>query len=188
MNDKERFHAIMSFEWTDRTLYWEQGFWGGTIKRWYEEGMPRVEGVDGSPAFGDTVRGPATPIAPGDRICHDVRLSTGLDMPSLRVPVQMFMYPGFTEELLDEDTTTAIVRDEMGIVKRVPKNRGSIPQFLSWPVSSLEDFERLAAEHLDPENPAITVDQQWDNRKELEQEARQAVELMFEAFYLDPGT
>jgi hypothetical protein len=42
--------------------------------------------------------------------------------------------------------------------------------------------------HLDPENPAITVDQQWVNREELEQEARQAVELMFEAFYLDPGT
>jgi len=47
---------------------------------------------------------------------------------------------------------------------------------------------RNAIINLDAENPAITVDQQWTNRKELEQEAKQAVELMFEAFYSDPGT
>lgn len=47
---------------------------------------------------------------------------------------------------------------------------------------------RNAIIHLDAESPAITVDQQWTNRKELEQEAKQAVELMFEAFYSDPGT
>ncbi|MFC2041167.1 hypothetical protein ACFLTY_02460 [Chloroflexota bacterium] len=45
---------------------------------------------------------------------------------------------------------------------------------------------RNAIIHLDPENPAITVDQQWGNREELEEEARQAVKLMFEAFYIGP--
>ncbi len=39
----------------------------------------------------------------------------------------------------------------------------------------------------DPENPAITVDQQWANRVMLEQEARQAIKLMFETFYINPG-
>jgi uroporphyrinogen decarboxylase len=165
MNDKERFHAIMNFESADRTLYWEQGFWGGTVERWYQEGMPKVDGVHGSPAFGDTVRGPATPVAPGDRICHDVRESAGLDMPSLRAPVEMFMYPGLSEQILDEDGTTFTVRDEIGIVKRVPKDKGSIPQFLSWPVSCFEDFEKLAAEHLDPEDPGrFPVD--WERQIE----------------------
>lgn len=53
------------------------------------------------------------------------------------------------------------------------------------------DLQRLrerrnAIIHLDPEKPAITVDQQWGNREELEQEARQAVKLMFGAFYIGP--
>jgi len=53
------------------------------------------------------------------------------------------------------------------------------------------DLQRLrerrnAIIHIDPENPAITVDQQWANRTELEQEARQAIRLMFEAFYIGP--
>jgi hypothetical protein len=47
---------------------------------------------------------------------------------------------------------------------------------------------RNALVHLNPENPAITFEHQWFNRDQLEAEARQAVELMFEAFYLSPGT
>ena len=47
---------------------------------------------------------------------------------------------------------------------------------------------RNALVHVDPEEPGITVDQQWANRPALEAEARTAIELMFEVFYLSPGT
>lgn len=40
--------------------------------------------------------------------------------------------------------------------------------------------------HVDLDRPALTVDQQWEDRDALEQEARRAVELMFEAFYISP--
>jgi len=40
--------------------------------------------------------------------------------------------------------------------------------------------------HVDPDSPGITVDDQWLIRNELESEARHAVELMFEAFYIGP--
>ena len=42
--------------------------------------------------------------------------------------------------------------------------------------------------HIDTDNPAITVDQQWEDRKKLEREAKKAVKLMFDAFYMNPGT
>lgn len=47
---------------------------------------------------------------------------------------------------------------------------------------------RNALMHLDPERPAVTVDDQWSSRMQLEDEAREAVRLMFEAFYMSPGT
>jgi hypothetical protein len=47
---------------------------------------------------------------------------------------------------------------------------------------------RNAIIHISTDSPAITVDQQWANQKELEQEAKEAIELMFEAFYMSPGT
>lgn len=37
-------------------------------------------------------------------------------------------------------------------------------------------------------NPGITLDHQWESRASLEIEARQAVQLMFEAFYSQIGT
>jgi len=72
----------------------------------------------------------------------------------------------------------------------VPEFKGNTQQLLDV-VQANPDLHRLrerrnAIIHIRPENPAITVDQQWANRAELEQEARQAVELMFEAFYIGP--
>jgi uroporphyrinogen decarboxylase len=153
MTDKERFHAVMGFEPADRTLYWEQGFWGGTIERWYAEGMPRRSGVEGDPAWGDTVRGPASPIAPGDRFCADALEAAGLDKPTLKVPVQPWLWPLFEEEVLEDRGDQVVIRDEMGIVKLMPKARNSIPHYLSWPVSSLDDLEKIASQRLDPRTP-----------------------------------
>jgi hypothetical protein len=47
---------------------------------------------------------------------------------------------------------------------------------------------RNALVHVSQDNPAITVDQQWVDRTGLEAEAREAVTLMFGAFYFSPGT
>lgn len=153
MTDKERFHALMSFQPADRTLFWEQGFWGGTIERWYAQGMPRRSGIQGDPAWGDTVRGPASPIAPGDRFCADVLEAAGLDKPTLRVPVELHLWPPFEEKVLEDHGDQVVLRDEMGIVKLMPKARNSIPHYISWPVSTMDDLEKVAAERLDPDSP-----------------------------------
>jgi len=153
MTDKERFHAIMGFEQADRILYWEQGFWGGTMERWYSEGMPKKHGFEGDPHWGDTVRGPATPIFPGDRFCGDIIESTGLDKPSQRAPVELYLCPKFEETVLEEKGEQLLVQDEMGIQKYTTEQKGSIPHFVSWPVQTMEDFERIAAERLDPDTP-----------------------------------
>ena len=41
---RERFLRTMNFEPNTRTLKWELGYWGGTIDRWYSEGMEKVKG------------------------------------------------------------------------------------------------------------------------------------------------
>ena len=163
MTDKERFHATMRFEPCDRPPYWEQGFWGGAVDRWYREGMPRRHGVEGDPAYGDTVRGPATPIGPGDTLCPDVAEGAGLDKPCLKIPVELYLCPAFEGEVLEEGQESDVVRDEMGIVKQSPKAKDSVQHFLSWPVTDLEDFERVAAERLDPSTDA-RYPADWEDR------------------------
>ena len=161
MTDKERFHAIMAFECGDRILYWEQGFWGGTVRRWYKEGMTRRYGLTGNPAFGDTVRGPATPVGPDDTVCPDVGKGAGLDKPSLKVPVELFLSPPFKAQVLEEKSDMQVVRDECGIVKKIPKTKDSIPHFISWPVKNRDDFERLVAERMNSDS-AERFPADWD--------------------------
>jgi hypothetical protein len=55
--------------------------------------------------------------------------------------------------VIEESGENVTVRDELGIVKQMPKTRESVPYFLSWPVADHDDFERLAAERLNPESP-----------------------------------
>lgn len=40
MNTREKFIEIMNFKKIE-TVKWEFGFWGATIDRWYEEGLPK---------------------------------------------------------------------------------------------------------------------------------------------------
>lgn len=46
---------------------------------------------------------------------------------------------------------------------------------------------RNAIIHADTSKPAFTVDQQWSERPQLEEDARLAVELVFRVFYADPS-
>jgi hypothetical protein len=55
-----------------------------------------------------------------------------------------------------------------------------------------EKFQKLRKRrnrivHINIDSPAITIDQQWGNREGLEEEAKQSIKLMFEAFYSSPG-
>jgi len=40
MNTRERFHEVMSFNKDVSTIKWEFGYWGSTIKNWYNQGLP----------------------------------------------------------------------------------------------------------------------------------------------------
>lgn len=42
--------------------------------------------------------------------------------------------------------------------------------------------------HAKRDAPALTMDQQWDEREKLEALAKEAISIMFEIFYSEPGT
>lgn len=42
--------------------------------------------------------------------------------------------------------------------------------------------------HLDIDNPALTIDDQYINRKQMECDARRAIQMVIHAFFQSPGT
>ena len=149
MNMRERFLSIMDFEPPDRTLLWEWGYWGGTLERWYGEGLPRLQGLREPVTFGGTVAGPGAAWGSGVlnvQPAPDVSQFCQLDPPRHTIPLENFIYPAFEERVVAEEGDRLVVVDGMGVTLRKRKDDASLPEFLAWPVANREDWERLKAE------------------------------------------
>ncbi len=123
---------MMSFEKPDELCQFEWGYWPETVDRWRNEGLP--QGVEPWDDCG---------------ITH-----------YFRPPIEIYMYPPFQAQVLEEDERTRVVRTEMGIIQRESKESLRLPQFIKHPVANRDDFEALK-ERLDPTTPGRYPDN-WD--------------------------
>ena len=131
MTQRERFIAYMSFKEVDRTPLMDMGIWPETIERWHHEGLPKW----------------ITSL----RHLEDY---LGLDL-SFNVnwlPIDGEIYPPFVPTILEEDTDTQTVSDEMGVVSRQRKRHKTIPHYIRFPVTNAGDYEKLLP-RLDGKNP-----------------------------------
>jgi len=90
MTYRERFHETMRFGHPDRVPYWEMGFWGQTIERWEDEGMPPDQ--------------------------HHIHLF-GFDRRET-VPINHGIIPGFREEIVEENERFVIARRGDGVLSK----------------------------------------------------------------------
>ncbi|MBA7528887.1 hypothetical protein ES705_21079 [subsurface metagenome] len=153
MNSRERFNSVMNFEVGSRTLSWEMGYWAGTIRRWYKEGLQNQGRILESIPSTKTVTGEMLPSPQFDRP-RDLEVSTalGLDKGIMRFPIEHWIFPKFEKTIIEETETHVILIDENGIKQKIFKKGGSMPSFLSYPVSGRDDFEKIK-ERFNPDDP-----------------------------------
>lgn len=150
MNTKERYVALMTFQEPDRSLVWEFGYWAGTVRRWYKEGLPKVKGIpkeiaDGTGLFGETIGVPLRRSAADD--VHD---HFNMDPYLVRVPLNIGAYPPYEEKVIEDHGAWYIWQDADGCLRKDLKNKSSLPTIVGGPVKTREDWERYKAERLKP--------------------------------------
>ena len=150
MNSRERFLACMGFEKADRAPRGEIGYWGGTIRLWYEEGLPKKAGLPDSVAWGDAVIGEmntGTGSRNRDRDVHDYfDFDKGID----KVWFNNLMCPLFEEEVLEDYGNWVLKRTARGTIIKEQKERAGLSCWVGGPVTNREDWEQLKAERLQP--------------------------------------
>ena len=121
MTPRERFVASMTFRPVDRCFLKPDNFSPRAIKRWEREGLPA--GADPNEHFG-----------------YD---------PREFVRVNMGCYPGFEEEILDEDEQYVTKISSEGITAKQLREDAlcAMPAFIDWPVKSRADFERMKEQY-----------------------------------------
>ena len=118
LTNRDRFLKLMRGQPVDRAPFFPCfGPWPETLQRWRREGLP---------ADADWMR-----------LCGfegDLRH---------RHPANAFLCPGIEPRVLADEGETQIIIDSFGVRQRERKDRGSMPEFLSFLVSNRADWEQV---------------------------------------------
>ena len=107
MTPREIFLRVLEFQSAPRTVNWEFGYWGGTIQRWYGEGLARRTGLPEGTVLGDVIAGPGLqwPETSYDErlfLDQDVAGAFGFDPGFSYLHVNQWLCPRFEEKVLEE--------------------------------------------------------------------------------------
>lgn len=178
MNAKEKYQDVLNFSKGSHGLKWEFGFWGGTINRWHKEGLPKINGFNREVYYGETICGGGlhwprfeNGVDVGCLRDKDVELYFNFDHGEKAIPDNVWFYPAFKEELIDQNTNYRMIKDTNGIVVKMKNDCASIPQFLEWPVKDFDSWEKIKNERLnlkDLENrvPFGEIEKIFNNNKD----------------------
>jgi len=184
MNARERFIEVMNFNTQVPTLKWEFGYWGGTIDRWYKEGLPKKQ----YPRIPDKINTPTstlywpawnsigrdtlpegigvlggglywpTQAFPLDR---DVREHLNMDLGQKLVDVNLLFDPMFEVKVFEEDDEKFVYTDVDGVKRMSLKAQGVLPSGLDWPIKDRVSWEKLKAERLNAKDISGRFPANW---------------------------
>lgn len=152
MNTREKFLTTLLFESRSEIPKWEYGYWAEAVLNWRQEGFSGTQQFPIGFTGGKSVRAEIMGYKPGGFVDLDIHQLFEMDKHQRRIPVNNFIYPRFEEKILEDLQDTIVVRDGWGITRRKKKDQSSLDHFVSGPVSSIEDWEKLK-ERLQPDTP-----------------------------------
>ncbi|HEY82600.1 MAG TPA: hypothetical protein G4O01_04840 [Dehalococcoidia bacterium] len=150
MNTRERFLALMNFEEVDRNFIWEFGYWAGTVRRWYQEGLPRVKGLPEDIPDGTGLFAECAGVPRNRETAPDVHDYFQMDPYLVRVPLNIGAYPPFEVKVIEDHGDWYIWQEWDGSLRKELPNRTTLPTIIGGPVKDREDWERYKAERLRP--------------------------------------
>jgi len=186
MNVRERFLEVMlNFNTGVCPPKWEFGYWGDTINRWYEEGLPRknppripkrISTPNASlynPCW-HSIRGERLPAGiavlggglyyptQSFPIDNDVKNELDMDRGQVLVNVNLLFEPMFEIEIVEEDERQLTYVDIDGVKRMFLKDTGVIPPGVEWVIRDRKSWEKLKSERLRLDNILDRFPANWD--------------------------
>jgi uroporphyrinogen decarboxylase len=125
----------------------EFGYWAGGVRRWFHEGLPKVDDIPENVLDGDLVRG-SSPINQNSSELVDKNVMAHLGLDSYLAKFPFDISPMLRPEILEETEHIKVFRDQYGVVKKVIKESAATHFVVSYPIKNRGDFQRYI-EHYD---------------------------------------
>jgi hypothetical protein len=187
MNLRERFHEVMNFNQSVRTMKWEFGLWGETLDNWYDVGLPREQ----PPVLEKEITTPTASLytrawtstkkqrlpsgiavmagglywpTQGFPLDRDVRRFFNMDYTQVMVDVNLLFCP-MSDVVVHEETDDHLLYTDLDGVKRLfLKAEATIPTSMEWPVKDRASWEKLKSERLRLDNLSSRFPKNWGQR------------------------
>jgi len=165
MNSREKFLSVMRMQNGDYSGVEipkvEFGYWAGTIRRWFKEGLPVVEPVSDKISDGIAIMANKNIYSEmekaGDVNVHPV---FGLDQYLTKFPVDYS--PMFTKDIIEKTDTHIIYKDEYGVLNKNDINITSLPMELDHPVKDWKSWDEYK-QYYSPETIKKRLPPDWIN-------------------------
>lgn len=192
LNTRERFLEVLkNFNTSVPTMKWEFGYWGETINNWYKNGLPKKEPVAIPDSYtgisssvytkswicenkyinrGEYPNGYAIMAGglywptQGFGLDRDVRDYFEMDQTQQLVDLNLFFFPMFEPETIEEDDEKLKYLDIDGVVRLFLKKSATMASGWEWPVKDWKSWEKLKEERINFNNIRRRLPQNWEEK------------------------
>lgn len=189
MNTRERFLEVMKhFNPSVPTMKWEFGYWGETLNKWYGSGLPKNHPAEipktitsvSSSIYTKSWLSNNKYIRPGEypkgyaimggglywptqgfALDSDVRDYFRMDHSQQLIDLNLFFYPMFDLETIEEDDEFLKYRDLDGVVRIFLKKSATMASGWDWPIKDQYSWQQLKDERLRLDNIRQRLPDHW---------------------------
>ncbi len=165
MNSREKFLSVMKMPDGDysgvKIPRVEFGYWAGTLRRWFDQGLSMIEPVPDKISDGIAIMANKNIYSQMEK-AGDVNVQPvfGLDQYLTKFPVDYS--PMFEVEVLDKTDTHIIYKDEYGVTNKNDINKTSLPMELGHPVKNRKSWEQYK-QYYSPDTIRKRLPPEWEN-------------------------
>lgn len=143
MNSREKFLSVMKMTSDDyhdvEIPKVEFGYWVGTIRRWFDEGLNKISDLDKNYSNGTIIMANKNIYEKMEKSGDlNVQPVFGLDQYLTKFPINYS--PMFAEEIIDVTKTYITYKDEYGVLSKNNIEKTSLPMEISHPVKDRKSW------------------------------------------------
>ncbi|MCL5070153.1 MAG: hypothetical protein M1308_04550 [Actinobacteria bacterium] len=165
MNSREKFLSVMRMKdgnYSNAEIpKVEFGYWAGTIRRWFNQGLPQISPVPNNYSDGIAIMANKNIYGEMEK-AGDVNVGPvfGLDQYLTKFPIDYS--PMFKKEILNKDDVNIVYKDEYGVTNKSTINITSLPMELDNPVKDLKTWKKYK-ENYDLSTIDKRLPPRWDD-------------------------
>jgi len=196
MTSQQRFLQVMGRSPGARSPKWEYAYWGGTLNRWYREGLPK-KNPPTIPADSTTITASLYSFAwnhpsslnqsnhlpeglavwgdatywptQGFPIDTDVHDYFGFDESVRLIDAEHVFYPRYEPEILAEGDGYIIYKDMDGVTRKFLQKESVVPSPTQWPIQNKKDWDQIKSERVRQDTITSRLPENWHQKAEIHQ-------------------